>query len=79
MIRKMLKLKPIPITPKGTLVTGYVPKGTINGEIIPVQIVHPLMVEGVAVYPLGIKEDPIKDYKFKLKDGSEAEYYQEGL
>ncbi len=77
-IRKMLKLEQIPILGdiKGT---GYIPQGKVNGVKMPPSIVHDMTVEGVALYPLGIKKDFKKDHHFTLGDGSEVNYFQEGL
>ena len=77
-IRKMLKLEPIPVK-KEIPVTGYSPQVKLDGKQVPAQMVHDLRVDGVAVYPLGIKKDFKKDHKFKLNDGTEAEFFQEGL
>ncbi len=78
MIRKMLKLDQMPVLEdaKGT---GYFPPGKVNGEKIPPLIVHDMKVEALAVYPLGIKKDFKKDHHFTLADGSEVDYFQEGL
>ena len=57
-LRKMLKLKQIPKKDELT-VTGYTPKGTLNGEKMPSVPVHNMFVEGVAVYPVGIKDDQV--------------------
>ena len=74
MIRKMLKLKQIP-TQTDIKTTGYTPQGTLNNEQMPAISVHNMLAEGVAVYPVGIKDDPVQDYKWK--DGTE--FNQEGL
>ena len=79
MLRKMLKLEPIPKPEKEVPVTGYRPKGELNKGIMPAIAVHDLRVDGVAVYPVGIKHDITKDHHFKLGDGSEVDIFQEGL
>lgn len=71
MLRKLLKLKKIPENREGINVTGYRPPELLNGEPMPPIPVHPLAVEGVAVYPVGIKEDAKQAYDWG--------YFQEGL
>ena len=78
-LRKALKLYQVPKLTSIKNVTGYVPNGTINGEKIPAQKVHNMIIDGVAIYPIGLRDDITKDYKFTLGDGSEVEYHQEGL
>ncbi|KKL46920.1 hypothetical protein LCGC14_2340760 [marine sediment metagenome] len=78
-LRKALKLYQVPKLTSIKDVTGYIPKGTIDGEAIPAQKVHQMLVDGVAIYPIGLRDDITKDYKFTLGDGSEVEYHQEGL
>jgi len=79
-LRKMLKLKQIPKMPEGGYkVSGYTPLGTINGKPMAPIPANNMYMQGVAVYPIGIKEDITKDYKFKLENGEEVEYNQEGL
>jgi len=56
LMRKMLKLNQIPKS-DNLKVTGYTPNGTFNGGIMPPIPVHNMFVKGVAVYPIGIKED----------------------
>lgn len=76
MLRKMLKLEPIPKKEaKDMKVTGYRPGGTLNDEPFPVIPVHNMVVDGVAVYPMGIKKDPFQDYDW----GKDGAYHQEGL
>lgn len=79
LMRKMMKLKEIPTLTTAQKATGYVPQGTLNEKPIPAQLVHPMTVDGVAVYPLGIKEDKTMDHKFVLSDGTTVERYQEGV
>ena len=78
MMRKMLKLDQIPES-KEIEVTGYTPKGKVDGKGIPAIPVHNMLAEGVAIYPIGIKKDSKGPIKFKLGDGSEAEYDQEHI
>ena len=56
----MLKLSQIPALEQ-VPVTGYRPQGTINGEPMPVLPVHDFMAKGVALYPVGIREDIVMD------------------
>lgn len=74
MLRKMLKLEQIP-TNDSIMTTGYTPAGTLNGEKFPTVPVHNMIVDGVAVYPIGIKKDPFQDYDW----GEAGAYHQEGL
>ena len=78
-LRKTLKLDKIPILDDGTKVTGYESKVKFEGKTPPVFPVHNLFMQGLAVYPIGIKKDEKKNWKFKCEDDSEVEYYQEGL
>ena len=73
-LRKMLKLKPIP-KQENITVTGYRPFGDLDGQPMPTTPVHIMTAEGVAVYPIGIKDDPKKDYDW----GKDGKYFQEGL
>lgn len=75
-MRKMLRLDQIPTQKMEDFkVTGYRPQGTLNGEQMPVIPVHQMFVDGVAVYPIGIKKDPKQDYDW----GHQGKYHQEGL
>ena len=76
LLRKMLGLKQIPKQDLPIPVTGYRPHGTLNGKPMPALAVHPMFVKGMAVYPLGIKDDPTQDYDWGEKEGN---YNQEGL
>lgn len=73
-LRKMLRLGQVPEV--DGLAMGYRPAGTLNGEPMPATLVHNMITEGVAVYPVGIKKDPIQDYDWGGKVGN---YHQEGL
>ncbi len=73
LLRKMLKLEPIPEMKENAFVTGYRPEGTLNGEPMPFQAVHNLFVPGVAVYPVGIKKDIKQDADW----GENGKYEQE--
>jgi hypothetical protein len=74
MLRKMLKLEQIPDN-KTTSVTGYKPQGTLNGEPIPPVAVHNMFVDGVAIYPVGIKKDIFQDADW----GEHGKFKQEML
>ena len=78
-LRKALKLYQVPKLTSIKDVTGYIPRGNIDGEAIPAQKVHQMLVDGVAIYPIGLRDDITKDYKFTLQDGTTAEVNQEGL
>ena len=78
-MRKMLKLEQIPEFPKDTKVIGYRPQGTLNGKSMTPLPIHPMTVDGVAAYPIGIRRDFKGYHKFILNDGTEIEYDQEGL
>ena len=78
MLRKFMKLEPIPKEDKRT-VTGYRPFGELNKEKMPVIPICDLRTKGVAVYPIGIKQDKTMNHHFKLEDGSEVDFYQEGV
>ncbi|GAF90407.1 unnamed protein product [marine sediment metagenome] len=70
-LRKMLKLKQIPKLGEVNI-TGYRPKGTLNNEPMPAIPVHNMFIEGIGLYPIGIKEDEKRDYP-------NYGYNQEGL
>lgn len=74
MLRKGMKLKPVPLDESKGM-TGYTPKGTLNGEKMQPTAVHDMRTPGVAIYPIGIKEDEIKEYDW----GKEGRFLQEGL
>ena len=72
MLRKLLRLKPIPeMTSGARIVTGYRPKGSLNGKKMPSMPVYNMWVDGVGVYPIGIKDD--------VKQAYDWGYFQEGL
>lgn len=60
MMRKMLGYEQIP-DKKELAVTGYVPPGTVNGQPMKTIPVHKFLAGGVAVYPIGIRDDPQQD------------------
>ena len=74
LLRKLFKLAPIP-EQKEISVVGYRPSGTLNGEPMPSIPVHNMFVDGVGVYPIGIKKDTTRDFDW----GTEGKYNQEGL
>lgn len=69
LLKKMMKLKPIPDLTNET-VTGYHPNMKLNGNIAPAQPVHSVFTEGLAIYPLGIREDAMGVWD---KDGDNYE------
>lgn len=71
MLRKLLKLKKVPDMPEDATVTGYIPQGKLNDKTMPAIAVHDMWVDGVGVYPIGIKDDVTQDYDWG--------YNQEGL
>ena len=79
MLRKMLKLDPIPVANPNDTVTGYRPPGTLNGKPMDIIPVHNMMTEAVAVYPIGVKSDITQDFHFPMENGGTASYHQEGL
>ena len=77
-LRKMLKLDQIPVLKPDATTTGYRPPGTLNGKPMPASPVHnfgELTKMGVALYPVGIKEDAMQDAEWPTGE----KYHQEML
>lgn len=74
MLRKMLKLEQIPEV--DGLVTGYTPTEKLNGEKAPACAVHDMLIEGVAVYPIGIRRDAEQEADW---GGANGKFKQEML
>jgi len=66
-LRKMLGAKPVPVFDE----IKDKKSEEITDKYVP--------TNAVATYPIGIREDPKKDFVFKLPDGTEDGWYQEGL
>ena len=66
-IRKAMGAKPVPVFPE------------LKGKKTEDLTTRFISAEGVAVYPIGVKYDPKKDFIFKLPDGTTQGWYQEGL
>ena len=67
LLRKGMGAKPMPDIPEIKDKEIY----QITNKFVP--------TNAVATYPIGIREDITKDFLFKLGDGTDAGYYQEGL